>query len=353
MAELIPQRPGEELDVDRLAPFLESLFGDRMPWEISQYASGHSNLTYLLTNPCRSVVLRRGPLGPVAPRAHDMVREYRWLQALHPVFPWAPTVYALGAGPSSVLGVPFFLMEPRFGVLVDDAWCRNHSYQPAEGRAISQIMVRRLADLHRVDWQSTGLAEMVKPTGFMRRQATGWVERYQRAKAADIPGVDALCRWLVVHAPDQPEAAVIHYDYKLDNVLFRDDLSDLNGVFDWEMATVGDPLADLAVTLSYWVEPDDPDILKQALGDRPITIQPGFYSRRDWVQAYAVASGRSIHHLSYYLTFAYFKLAVILAQIYVRYLKGQTRDARFAHFGEAVRQLLGVAMDAQSSFRGD
>ena len=350
MAELIPVRAGEELNVEALAPCLKAALGDQAagPWSVLQYSAGHSNLTYRLSNNNQlAVVLRRPPRGPVAPRAHDMLREAKFLTAIHPAYRWAPRVYAAFAA-DSALGVPFFVMESRSGVLVDRAALQGHG--PDTARRISEIMVRRLADLHAVDWRATGLKDMVRPEGFMQRQAVGWVGRYQRAKTDEVDGADELCTWLVANAPATSEFRVIHYDYKLDNVLFNRDFSDLTGVFDWEMATVGDPLADLAVAVSYWSEPaDGPNFLE----DNPVTNLPGFYSREDWVQAYADRSGADIHHFGYYLTFAYFKLAVIIAQIYYRYRAGQTQDARFAQFGTVVRDLVETARRVQSHAKGD
>lgn len=338
-------RPGEELNSRDLTPVLESLFPGEGPWSYAQYAAGHSNLTYLLSSPSRQVVLRRPPKGPLPPRAHDMVREYRLLLAIHPHYRWAPNVYFVSEGDQSVLGVPFFLMEARTGVLIDGDWLAHVDYQPSLGRRISQVMVQRLADLHQLEWRSTPLRDMVKPEGFMRRQVDGWVSRYQRAKTQEVVGVEALMGWLVDRVPESSDSSVIHYDYKLNNVLFTPELEDLSGIFDWEMATVGDPLADLAVAMSYWPEADDPDVLRTTLESLPVTAQPGFFTRREWVEAYARATGRSIRHFNYYLTFAYFKLAVILQQIYARYVTGQTTDVRFAHFGTAVQQLLAVARD--------
>lgn len=348
MPELISERPGEELDMSLLGPYLKSVFpSNEGPWTVRQYAAGHSNLTYLLESERGAVVLRRPPMGPVAPRAHDMLRESRFLKALHPLYRWAPDVYAVSDG-DGVLGVPFFLMEQRAGALIDRAWASARAYVPDEGRRISEVMVDRLVDLHSVEWRQSGLAQMVKPQGFMERQVTGWVERYQRAKTEEIPGVDGLCRWLLDQVPATSEAAVIHYDYKLNNVLFTPDLSDLAGVFDWEMATVGDPLADLAVAVSYWTEPGDPEVFQRAFGEPPLTVEPGFYTREEWMEAYAKKSGRDIPRFGYYLTFAYFKLAVIIAQIYFRYVQGQTRDPRFRGFGAATRQLLEVAMETHA-----
>jgi aminoglycoside phosphotransferase (APT) family kinase protein len=347
MAEVIPVRPGEELALEVLHPYLERIVpGMRLQdWTVHQYGAGHSNLTYLLRAPGGEVVLRRPPLGPVAPRAHDMVREYQILQALSGYYPYAPKVFGLEAD-MSPLGAPFFLMEAKEGLLVDETWMQE---QPAAfGSQLTRVMADRLADLHRIAWRDTPLASMVKPDGFMERQAESWARRYQMAKTEDVPGDRELCQWLTNHVPDSGEAAVIHYDFKFNNVLFRPDLSDLAGVFDWEMATVGDPLADVGVAMSYWVEADDPPILQSALGERPVTAAPGFPRRRDWLEMYGRASGRDIHHFSYYLTFAYFKLAVIVAQIYTRYVRGQTQDPRFQHFGRACRELIAVALDARS-----
>lgn len=349
MAKLIPVRAGEEFDVTVLGPYLRDLFGDDAggPWSVRQYGAGHSNLTYQLANQTRTVVLRRPPLGPVAARAHDMVREAQFLTAIHAVYRWAPRVYAAYGG-DSVLGVPFFLMESRAGVMVDRTTLPGPD--PETGRRISNVMVARLADLHAVDWRRTELTALARPDGFMQRQAEGWVQRYQRVKTAEIDGADTLCAWLVSHVPPTRDFCAIHYDYKLDNVLFNEDFSDLTGVFDWEMATVGDPLADLAVAVSYWSESGDGPV---SWDEQPVTGRPGFFSREDLVQAYAAVSGREIHHFGYYLTFAYFKLAVIVAQIDFRYQAGQTQDPRFAHFGGVVRQLVERARCIQSQVKGD
>lgn len=347
MDELIPVRAGEELPLAVLHPYLNRIVPGTAPadWEVRQYGAGHSNLTYLLRAPGAKVVLRRPPLGRLAPRAHDMAREYRILEGLSAYYPYAPRVYWLEAE-SSPLGAPFFLMEAREGVLVDEAWMQAH---PSEcGAGLAGVLAERLADLHRIPWRETPLAQMVKPDGFMRRQAEGWASRYQTAKAEDVPGDRELCQWLLDHVPEWGEASVIHYDFKFNNVLFRPDLTDLAGVFDWEMATVGDPMADVGVAMSYWVEGDDPPILKSALGEKPVTATPGFPGRREWLEMYAKASGRDVHDFSYYLTFAYFKLAVIVAQIYARYRHGQTQDPRFQHFGAACRDLVAVALSARS-----
>lgn len=350
--ELNAVRVGEELDLRALEPLLAKRFGQGSgPWSVRQFVAGHSNLTYLLSNGHAEVVLRRPPKGPVPPRAHDVVREARVLTALNPVYRWAPRVVGV-MDQASVLGFPFFLMERRAGVRIDYAGMNARKDPFKAGRQISEVMVERLVDLHAVDWLSTGLTHLVQPDGFLSRQARGWVERFERARVTDIPGAESLGQWLVTEVPPDSVPAAIHYDYKLDNVLFEPDLHDLSGVFDWEMATVGDPWVDVAVALSYWTGADDPPALHQVFGDLPVTTQPGFYTRREWLQAYCVKSGRDVPHFRWYMTFAFYKLAAILAQIYVRYLRGQTRDARFAHFDQAVRHLIGVAQAAQSGRGG-
>ena len=353
MDQLIGVRPGDEIDLSALAPYLHIVLGENGlgPWTAAQYAAGHSNLTYRLTNGVTAVVLRRPPKGPVPPRAHDMLREAKFLVGIHPLYQWAPRVLA-AVGEDSVLGVPFFIMESRQGVLVDAATFVAGGESRDLGQRISAVMVRRLVDLHQVDWRSSSLADMVRPQGFMRRQAEGWVERYRRVRIDDIAGVDALCAWVVDQATDSSDAAVIHYDYKLNNVLFNEGLTDLVGVFDWEMATVGDPMADLAVAVSYW-DWEYSGTALEFLGEGVITASRGFYSRDDWVEAYARLSGRDVHHFGYYLTFAYFKMAVIIAQIYYRYAQGQTHDKRHARFGAAVRDLMALACRTQSETWGN
>lgn len=344
MSQLTPIRPGEELDVARLERYLRTAIPDLQegPLRVQQFGAGRSNLTYLISMGSKDYVLRRPPLGPVAPMAHDMVREYRWLQEISPLFLWAPQPLAL-CKDLAVLGSIFFVMEHRPGVLLEDAIAESGRYAPAVGAKISQILVSRLADLHAVNWRSTKMASWVKPEGFLGRQVEGWTSRYQRARIAEIPGDQELTEWLLSHVPESSEPTLIHYDYKLNNMVFRPDLSDVAGIFDWEMTTVGDPIADVAVAMSYWIQPDDPGPLRQALQEHTTTL-PGFWTRDEWIQHYAQMTGRDMGDFSYYLTFAYFKLAVIVAQIYYRYYQGQTQDPRFAGMNQMVKLLVEYAL---------
>ncbi|MRX72236.1 phosphotransferase [Bacillus lacus] len=345
MSATIPVRKGEELRKEKLFQYLSEQIRDfpQEPLEITQFGTGASNLTYALKAGNWEAVLRRPPLGPLAPKAHDMKREYEVLNALHPLFPLAPKPLTY-CGDKTVLGSSFFLMERKEGILVDTElpeWTEN---KEEAGKRISALMADTLAELHKVPYEQTGLTEISKPNGFMERQVTGWIERYQRAKTDDIAEADILMKWLAERIPDTQYISVIHYDFKLNNALFSRDLYELSGLFDWEMATVGDSLADLGAAMSYWMEPDDPLPLKLGLGKPSVTASGMFYSRKEFMERYALKSGKDLTHIHYYLTFAYFKLSVICQQIYYRYKKGQTADQRFADFGKYTEILIQHAL---------
>lgn len=338
----IPVRKGEELNHDKLEAYLRKHIdglGDS-PLEVRQFPSGLSNLTYSLKIGNWEAVLRRPPLGPVAPKAHDMKRESDILSKLHPVFPLAPKPL-LFSEDTDIIGSRFFVMERKIGVVVDKEVPSDLNVSEQDYKRISETMVDTLVALHDIDYEAAGLAGLGHPDGFLERQVHGWIKRYQRSKTDEIDGVDTLTKWFVDHLPASPPPALIHYDFKLNNALFsREDVAALTGIFDWEMTTIGDPLADLGVAMSYWTQADDPDILKYGQGKPSITVQPGFMTRSEFVEAYARKSGRDVSNIHYYLTFAYFKLAVICQQIYYRWKKGQTSDERFAKLGGFVQSLI-------------
>ncbi|WP_181347153.1 phosphotransferase family protein [Thalassobacillus sp. CUG 92003] len=344
-SDTIPVRKGEELDTYALEAYLRAHLSDMPdePLQVAQFPSGHSNLTYVLSAGSWEAVLRRPPLGPVAPKAHDMKRESTVLEALHPIFPLAPEPY-LYTDDTSIIGSEFFVMERRHGVVIDTAFPEGIDETPEKGRRISQSMVDTLVTLHSLDYSQTKLAEMTKPDGFLERQVYGWIKRYDKAKTDDVAGVAELTDWLAFNIPTSPAPAIIHYDFKCNNALFDpNDVGSLRGLFDWEMTTVGDPLADLGVALSYWIEEDDPEALKKGFGKTPVTVREGFYSRREFAEAYARQSGSDLTHLHFHVTFAYFKLAVIAQQIYYRFVNGQTDDQRFAGFDRTVAALIAHA----------
>ncbi|AIY04798.1 putative aminoglycoside phosphotransferase [Planococcus sp. PAMC 21323] len=342
---IISVRAGEELNKQRLEQFLRQEING-LPKEqlvVRQFGTGHSNLTYALQIGDWDAVLRRPPLGPVAPRAHDMEREYKILSALHPLFNTAPKPFVF-SDDLSIVGSPFFVMERRYGFVLDSDFPEGVNPTPELGRKISEKMVELLVELHSLDYQKTDLADMAKPQGFMQRQVEGWIGRYERAQTDQLTGVKQLMEWLQGNIPISQEPAIIHYDFKLNNALFSADFSEITGLFDWEMTTVGDPLADLGAAMSYWIQSDDPKLLKEGLGKAPVTVMDGFYSREEFIASYSEKSGRDVSDMNFYLTFAYFKLAVIVQQIYYRYKKGQTQDPRFAHFDQYVASLMAHAL---------
>ncbi|MBW3114494.1 phosphotransferase family protein [Bacillus sp. MCCB 382] len=350
--ETVSVRKGEEFNESKLKDFLEEHFPDLHKEElnIKQFSAGHSNLTYLLTMGKWEGVLRRPPLGPVAPKAHDMKREFRILSEVHPLFDVTPKPYVFSED-EGIVGSPFFIMERKRGEVFDTSFPPHLDVTPELCKKISEEMVTKLVELHSIDHTKTSLHEISKPEHFMERQVHGWINRYERAKTSEIREVGHLTQWLIENVPENAESTIIHYDYKLNNSMFSDDLTSMVGLFDWEMATVGDPLADLGVAMGYWIQQDDPALLKYGLGKPPVTIMDGFYSRRQFIEKYAEKSGRDVNHIHFYLSFAYFKLAVIVQQIYYRFKMGQTSDDRFSGFDRFAESLITLGNQAAFNFR--
>jgi len=339
-----PVRPGEELNLHSLADWLRGrIAGAERGITLEQFPSGHSNLTYLLQIDGLEYVLRRGPLGPVAPKAHDMAREFRVLQMVHPHFREAPNVFHL-CEDTAVLGFVFFLMERRHGVILRDEIPPQLGKMPNYAERASKGFVDCLIRLHAIDISRTGLIALGKPEGFLERQVQGWADRWKRATTDDIPKMDSVIRWLIDHRPPSPAPTLVHNDFKLDNVMLREDSAErieIEAVLDWEMATVGDPLADLGLTLCYWAWVEAPQL--RARGVPSLTSQPGWYTRDQFVQRYAEGTGRDLSQIGYYEVLGIFKLAVILQQIYYRFRRGQTQDTRFQNFGDRVKGLVELA----------
>lgn len=341
-SDTAPVRSGEELNLAALGSWLsEKIAGVERGITVEQFPSGHSNLTYLLRIGEREFVLRRGPLGPVAPKAHDMAREFRVLQAVHPYFHEAPEVFHLCEEPS-VLGAVFFFMERRHGLVIRDQIPPRLASLPHYAQRVSEAFIDSLVKLHGIDVVNNGLLVLGKPEGFLERQVLGWAERWNRAKTDELVRMDRLIRWLADRRPHSASPTLVHNDYKLDNVMLAVDAIDrVEAVLDWEMATVGDPLADLGLTLCYWAWADAPQL--RARGMPAVTSQPGWYTRDQFLERYAKHTGRDLSGIVYYEVLGIFKLAVILQQIYYRFRRGQTHDARFQDFGERVRALADLA----------
>ena len=340
-----PVRAGEELDWTRLEAWLR----DRLPaptlpehdlrerMQVAQFPGGHSNLTYHVRFGGTELVIRRPPFGPVAPTAHDMAREYRWLAAVHPAFPLAPRVYALCEDPA-IVGSVFYVMERRHGIVVRNEEPPAIRNQPDVRRNVSLAVVDALAELHAIDIVAAGLSHLGKPHGFVERQVRGWSERWNRSRTSDVPEMEAVVRWLVESLPPSPpQPAIVHGDFKLDNLMLDPaDPCRLVAVFDWEMAALGDPLVDLGILLAYWVATAPPD---QHDALTTVTTLPGWLTPGELVERYAARSGRDLSRLKFYEVFALFKIAVVVQQIYYRFVNGQTSDPRFANLGDRVTYL--------------
>lgn len=339
--ELIPVREDEVFDYVRVADFLRGkLPGSEEPLEVVQFSGGHANLTYLLRFGTQEYVLRRPPLGPVAATAHDMGREYRALSVLYKEYPLAPRAY-LFSDDVSLIGAPFFVMERRVGTVVRRSIPAAYGggKDPVRNRQISEVLVDALADLHEVDFRRIGLQEMGKPDGFMQRQIDGWTARYERSKTGDLPVVAQLTQWLTTNRPPSSRPALLHNDWRLDNMMLdSSDPSRAVAVFDWDMCTVGEPLADLGTVLASWVEANE----GFSGGSMPSGV-PGFLTRREAVERYCKRRGIDAGVVPYYFVFGLFKIAIVLQQIYHRYHLGQTKDARFAVFEQIAQMLFDMA----------
>jgi len=332
-------RSGEELPIAQLSNYLTSKLPDiRGDLSIKQFPSGHSNLTYSVQIGAQEFVLRRPPFGAKIKTAHDMGREYKILSQLHPIYNKVPRPL-LYCDDESIIGAPFFVMERVKGIVLRANPPEGVNLSPQVMTKFSTEFIHNLAAIHALDYKATGLDDLGKPQGYVARQVRGWTERYVNAKTDDIPEMERVATWLADEKRLPPErgTALIHNDYKYDNLVLDPHTLSIRAVLDWEMATIGDPLMDLGTSLGYWVEEDDPEELRAiAFG---LTALPGNLTRDELVQLYAIFSGHDVSEFQFYYVFGIFKIAVIVQQIYARYKRGATQDARFASLIDAVKIL--------------
>lgn len=345
MSDLIEVRPDEQFDVDAVVAWMEGRheLPEGRP-KVLQFGGGKANLTYLLTFPGGDeLVLRRPPLGPVAASSHDMGREYRVLSRLWQVFDKAPRALAL-CDSSAVIGAPFFLMERREGVVVRGQVPETFGggNDPEANRKLSEVVIDTLAEFHSVDPQDCDLGDLGHPEGFLQRQVEGWTRRWEGARHEENQQADDVGSWLAANIPESASPTLLHNDWRLDNMaVAEDDPGVCTAVYDWDMATRGDPLADLGTLMGSWFDRDEaPD----ELGMMP-TTSPGWLPRNEAVARYGERSGQDLASVDWYLVFGSWKLAIILQQIYIRWLRGQTRDERFRDLDEGARLLFGLAED--------
>jgi aminoglycoside phosphotransferase (APT) family kinase protein len=325
-------RAGEELDTAFIDPYLKAnIPGLAGTPQISQFPGGASNLTYLVQYPDQEFVLRRPPFGQKARSAHDMGREYRIINQLKDAFPYCPKAY-LHCTDESVIGCEFYVMERINGIILRSDLPTGLNLDATQTEALCKSFIDRLVELHQVDYLACGLGDLGKPRGYVERQIRGWNERYDKARTPDAPEWTDVKAWLAQKMPaDHPVPAIVHNDYRFDNVLL-DPVNPMQiiGVLDWEMTTIGDPLMDLGNTLAYWIQADDPEPVQ--LMRRQPSHAPGMLTRQQFVDYYAERSGIRIDNFDFYYTYGLFRLAGIVQQIYYRFYHGQTQDKRFAQF---------------------
>jgi aminoglycoside phosphotransferase (APT) family kinase protein len=340
-----PVRASENLDWINLESYLRENLRERFAgefdvparMEVEQFPGGHSNLTYLLRFGTQEFVMRRPPFGPVPPKAHDVAREFHILENVHRVYPLAPRPFVL-CEDTSIIGSIFYVMERRRGIVIRTDEPAQLTDNPAERRNVSKAMVDALAELHLVDIYQNKLETLGKPAGFVERQVSGWTKRWHNSQTTELKEMDALAAWLAERLPpDAARPTLVHGDFKLDNVMFdRDEIGKIVGVFDWEMSAIGDPLVDLGIFLCYWVH-------ASTAGQRDsiasVTNREGYFTRKEIIESYHAKTNFDLTDLTFYEVFAVFKLAVIIQQIFYRYFKGQTDDARFARLNERVEWL--------------
>jgi aminoglycoside phosphotransferase (APT) family kinase protein len=313
--------------------------------EFSLISGGRSNLTYLVSNGVERWVLRRPPLGHVLPTAHDMRREFRVLSALRDTAVPVPRTFAL-CEDTAVNDAPFYVMEYRPGIVLTNELPPGFAATPAERRQLGEQLVRTLAQLHAVDFRAVGLADFGRPEGYLERQVRRWAQQWERSKTGELPAIEDLARRLGAALPASPDPTIVHGDYRLGNVAFDPhDASRLVAIFDWEMATLGDPLADLGYTLIYWSEADDPPATGAMSEAAGVTRMPGFFKRADIIEAYARHSGRDVDGIDFYQVLALYKLAVISEGIYARYRMGKTLGEGFDNMLRTTESLAQRALD--------
>lgn len=337
-------RSGEELNIQGLAEFLRSEFPNIDSLDVRQFPAGSSNLTYLISIGESEYVLRRPPFGNTVKTAHDMRREFGVLSKLSHVYPAAPKPL-LFCDDSSVIGSEFYVMERRSGLVIRGMGPAKLESSPDIQTKVCQSFIRNLAELHKIDLTSAGLAELGKPEGYVQRQVEGWSKRYASARTDELPELESAIDWLNENQPAESGAALIHNDYKFDNIMLDpDNLTRITAVLDWEMVTVGDPLMDLGTTLGYWMSRDAGEqMLNMPFNPRVLMEN---VSRRELADMYSEYSGRDIPDALFYYVFGTFKIAVIAQQIYARYRKGFTKDERFANFNMFVAALARIAARA-------
>jgi aminoglycoside phosphotransferase (APT) family kinase protein len=342
--ELIDVREGENFNHLLLYKYLSKKIEIKEnDLQVLQFGGGHANLTYLLKFGNNEFVLRRPPLGPIAPSSHDMFREHTVQSALNKVFPLAPDSLFF-CDDESIIGAKFHIMERRKGIVIRKAINNNFNFSKENIRKISFNMIDIISTLHNIDPSKIGLGSLGRPDGFVLRQLDGWEDRWRKSShnKSTESRFDALLNHLRKTLPKPQATTILHNDFKLDNIMWNEKKKYVpEAVFDWDMCTRGDPLMDIGHMLNYWIDENDDDESKL------ITSMPYknviYPSRKEMINYYAKKTDFDMKDIHWYYAFGAFKLAVIIQQIYIRFLKGQTNDQRFSNFGIRVEALINRA----------
>ncbi len=331
------------VDPGRLASWMDAQDLERgAPIDVERITTGHSNEVFRVTRGERTFVLRRPPRTPLSPTAHDMAREFRLLRAFHgrasvPV----PEPIACCVD-TDVLGVPFYLMAPVDGVVVRER-LPDAIAGATEPAACAYELVDALAGIHAFDWRAGGLEGFGKPDGYLERQVPRWLGQLERYATRPLPDVDEAGRWLAAHTPTMQEPAVIHGDYKLDNVMFAPHLPvQLVAVVDWEQSTIGDPLVDLGWMIGLWIEPGEGATLA---GGSPFAATADVPNRADLIARYGDRTGRDLSGIAFYAVLGLFKLACVMEGSYARFKAGTSDDSSFSALEQGVPALARRALE--------
>jgi aminoglycoside phosphotransferase (APT) family kinase protein len=324
------------LVLDPLLEFLDAHGIGAGDAEVEPIGDGHSNVTYLLRRGNAVVVLRRPPRGPLPPSAHDVLREARLLSAIENTPARVPRILA-ACDDEAVIGAPFYVMERIQGHVVTDE-IPDPLDDPADRRRMGEELIDALVEIHDVDWEAVGLEGFGKPSGYLERQLKRFGGLWEHNKTRDIPAVERVGDWLRDNVPESGKATIVHGDYRLGNVMMAPEApARLVAVFDWEMATIGDPLADVGYLTTLWVDRDDPPLGKFELSG--VTREEGFPTREELIGRYEEGAGRAVKDIRWYRTLALWKSIVFMEGNYKRAVEGSTDDPYLKGFGEGVLEL--------------
>lgn len=330
-------RNGEELPIEKIDPWIKIKIPDLngLP-EITQFSGGASNWTYRLKYSNYDLILRRPPAGTKAASAHDMKREYDIQKALMPFYT-VPKMYCF-CDDHSIIGCDFYIMERIEGIIPRANLPKGLNLSLSQTKTLCYSVIDKLIELHKIDIQSTGLEKLGKGTGYAKRQIDGWSSRFEKAKTWNVPDCKFVINWLKDNIPTNERICLIHNDFRFDNVILDpNNPTQIIGVLDWEMATIGDPLMDLGNTLAYWVEEDDDFIAKSTR--RQPTNAPGMMKRKEVMEYYCQKMNIDAENFTFYEVYGLFRLVVILQQIYFRFHHKQTNNPAFKKFWILVHYL--------------